>query len=127
MAGSPAPFAPFEWMIAWRYLRAKRAEGGTVSISAQLDETRLRIAVTDDGGGLDGSPHLLIRDGNGLGNVRRRLDSFFKGKAALELTRNPTGRGAQAILVLPAAGARESGGTGRDGVDPPDGAEGETR
>ena len=24
---SPAPFAAFEWMIAWRYLRAKRAEG----------------------------------------------------------------------------------------------------
>ena len=23
-----APFAPFEWMIAWRYLRARRAEGG---------------------------------------------------------------------------------------------------
>ena len=23
---STAPFAPFEWMIAWRYLRARRAE-----------------------------------------------------------------------------------------------------
>ncbi len=28
MANSTAPFAPFEWMIAWRYLRARRAEGG---------------------------------------------------------------------------------------------------
>jgi lipoprotein-releasing system permease protein len=28
MARPPAPFAPYEWMIAWRYLRARRAEGG---------------------------------------------------------------------------------------------------
>ena len=25
---SPPPFAPFEWLIAWRYLRARRKEGG---------------------------------------------------------------------------------------------------
>jgi lipoprotein-releasing system permease protein len=25
---SPAPFAAFEWLIAWRYLRARRREGG---------------------------------------------------------------------------------------------------
>jgi lipoprotein-releasing system permease protein len=28
-----APFAPFEWMIAWRYLRAKRAEGGVSAMT----------------------------------------------------------------------------------------------
>ncbi|TDL81963.1 lipoprotein-releasing ABC transporter permease subunit [Palleronia sediminis] len=28
MAASPAPFSRFEWLIAWRYLRARRAEGG---------------------------------------------------------------------------------------------------
>ncbi|MFT5742570.1 MAG: lipoprotein-releasing system permease protein, partial [Paracoccaceae bacterium] len=28
MAGQTAPFSRFEWMIAWRYIRAKRAEGG---------------------------------------------------------------------------------------------------
>ena len=33
MAASPAPFAPFEWMIAWRYLRAKRAEGGVSTMT----------------------------------------------------------------------------------------------
>ena len=27
-AGQTAPFSKFEWMIAWRYLRSKRAEGG---------------------------------------------------------------------------------------------------
>ena len=26
--GSPRPFAAFEWLIAWRYLRARRREGG---------------------------------------------------------------------------------------------------
>jgi len=33
VAASPAPFAPFEWMIAWRYLRAKRAEGGVSTMT----------------------------------------------------------------------------------------------
>ncbi|WP_224825458.1 lipoprotein-releasing ABC transporter permease subunit [Cognatishimia sp. MH4019] len=28
-----APFAPFEWMIAWRYLRAKKAEGGVSTMT----------------------------------------------------------------------------------------------
>ena len=28
MPTSPAPFAAFEWLIAWRYLRARRKEGG---------------------------------------------------------------------------------------------------
>ena len=33
MASQPAPFAPFEWMIAWRYLRARRAEGGVSTMT----------------------------------------------------------------------------------------------
>ncbi len=33
MANTPAPFAPFEWMIAWRYLRARRAEGGVSAMT----------------------------------------------------------------------------------------------
>ncbi|MDJ0826963.1 MAG: lipoprotein-releasing ABC transporter permease subunit [Rhodobacter sp.] len=28
-----APFAPFEWMIAWRYLRARKAEGGVSTMT----------------------------------------------------------------------------------------------
>ena len=32
-SSAPAPFAPFEWMIAWRYLRAKRAEGGVSTMT----------------------------------------------------------------------------------------------
>ena len=33
MAKTPAPFAAFEWMIAWRYLRARRAEGGVSTMT----------------------------------------------------------------------------------------------
>jgi len=44
VAGSPAPFAPFEWMIAWRYLRAKRAEGG-VSVMTWISLIGITLAV----------------------------------------------------------------------------------
>ena len=33
MTGRTPPFAPFEWMIAWRYLRARRAEGGVSAMT----------------------------------------------------------------------------------------------
>ena len=44
MAGSTRPFAPFEWMIAWRYLRAKRAEGG-VSVMTWISLIGITLAV----------------------------------------------------------------------------------
>jgi len=40
----PAPFAPYEWMIAWRYLRAKRAEGG-VSVMTWISLVGVTLAV----------------------------------------------------------------------------------
>ena len=33
MPGTTPPFAAFEWMIAWRYLRARRAEGGVSAMT----------------------------------------------------------------------------------------------
>ncbi|PIV78316.1 MAG: lipoprotein-releasing system transmembrane subunit LolC, partial [Rhodobacteraceae bacterium CG17_big_fil_post_rev_8_21_14_2_50_63_15] len=44
MARPPAPFAAFEWMIAWRYLRAKRAEGG-VSVMTWISLIGITLAV----------------------------------------------------------------------------------
>ena len=44
MAGQTAPFAPFEWMIAWRYLRARRAEGG-VSVMTWISLIGITLAV----------------------------------------------------------------------------------
>ncbi len=42
---SARPFAPFEWMIAWRYLRARRAEGG-VSVMTWISLIGICLAVT---------------------------------------------------------------------------------
>lgn len=44
MAGQTAPFAGFEWMIAWRYLRAKRREGG-VSVMTLISLVGIALAV----------------------------------------------------------------------------------
>ncbi|MCF1708861.1 lipoprotein-releasing ABC transporter permease subunit [Tabrizicola sp. J26] len=44
MAGRTPPFAPFEWMIAWRYLRARRAEGG-VSVMTWISLIGITLAV----------------------------------------------------------------------------------
>ncbi len=33
MAGRTPPFASFEWLLAWRYLRARRAEGGVSTMT----------------------------------------------------------------------------------------------
>ncbi len=44
MAQSPPPFAAFEWMIAWRYLRARRAEGG-VSVMTWISLVGITLAV----------------------------------------------------------------------------------
>lgn len=44
MANRTAPFAAFEWMIAWRYLRARRAEGG-VSVMTWISLIGIALAV----------------------------------------------------------------------------------
>ncbi|PUB18688.1 ABC transporter permease [Yoonia sediminilitoris] len=41
---STAPFAKFEWMIAWRYIRAKRADGG-VSVMTWISLIGVTLAV----------------------------------------------------------------------------------
>ncbi len=44
MARRTAPFARFEWMIAWRYIRARRAEGG-VSVMTWISLVGITLAV----------------------------------------------------------------------------------
>jgi lipoprotein-releasing system permease protein len=41
---TPAPFSRFEWMIAWRYLRARRSEGG-VSAMTWISLVGIMLAV----------------------------------------------------------------------------------
>ena len=43
-AGRTAPFSRYEWMIAWRYLRAQRAEGG-VSVMTWISLLGIMLAV----------------------------------------------------------------------------------
>ncbi|MDQ2064963.1 ABC transporter permease [Xinfangfangia sp. CPCC 101601] len=44
MAGRTAPFSRFEWMIAWRYLRARKAEGG-VSVMTWISVIGITLSV----------------------------------------------------------------------------------
>jgi lipoprotein-releasing system permease protein len=44
MAGRTPPFAAFEWIIAWRYLRARRTEGG-VSVMTWISLIGITLAV----------------------------------------------------------------------------------
>ncbi len=44
MASGTRPFAAFEWMIAWRYLRARRAEGG-ISVMTWISLAGITLAV----------------------------------------------------------------------------------
>lgn len=44
MAGRTAPFSPFEFLIAWRYLRARRAEGG-VSVMTWISLIGITLGV----------------------------------------------------------------------------------
>ena len=44
LAGSTPPFARFEWMVAWRYIRSRRAEGG-VSVMTWISLIGVTLAV----------------------------------------------------------------------------------
>ncbi|MHC9236252.1 lipoprotein-releasing ABC transporter permease subunit [Pseudooceanicola sp. 502str34] len=44
MQSRVSPFAPFEWLIAWRYLRARRSEGG-VSVMTWISLIGITLAV----------------------------------------------------------------------------------
>ncbi len=44
MSGRPPPFAAVEWLIAWRYLRARRAEGG-ISVMTWISLVGITLAV----------------------------------------------------------------------------------
>ncbi len=75
--------------------------GGTVRIFAVVLDGVLRIEVGDDGAGLPSGSGDLVRDGHGLGIVRRRLESHYGPAGSLELKSGPGGRGAVASLTMP--------------------------
>jgi len=77
--------------------------GGTVRIRARADGPDLVVEVEDDGAGLPGAAEGLVRDGHGLGNVRRRLRTLYGDRGGLELLRVVPGHGTLARLRIPLA------------------------
>ena len=80
---------------------APRARGGGIDVSTVFAGSMLRIDVIDDGVGLADDGERMIRDGHGLGNIARRLQAFYGGRATLALTPAPGGAGTLARLTLP--------------------------
>jgi two-component sensor histidine kinase len=76
----------------------QRAEGGRVTVTAQRDGNRLRLAVADDGAGLTTSA--TMREGIGLGNTRERLRATYGPDHRFSLESRPDG-GAIARMDVP--------------------------
>jgi len=68
---------------------APQCDGGRVDVGASLEESRLRLEVTDTGGGFGGQ---VSGGGTGLANIRTRLVAMFGAAAELTLSsRRPHG------------------------------------
>jgi LytS/YehU family sensor histidine kinase len=81
---------------AVRHGIADRPEGGEIRLRAGVEDARLILRVSDDGGG--DSPE--TSDGLGLSSVRRRLDALYGDRASVVTER--TTRGFSVIVDLPA-------------------------
>jgi hypothetical protein len=73
-----------------------KVAGGRITVSAQKQGERLRIAVADDGLGFGETPG----DGIGVRNVRDRLAALYGPAARLELS-SGVGAGATATMSIP--------------------------
>ncbi len=80
-------------------------EGGTVSISARVQQRQLVIEVRDDGRGLGVPQRLGARQGAGLAlaNIRERLAARYGPAATLEVVAANPGTLARLVLPLQAA------------------------
>ena len=83
---------------AIRHGVAKRAEVGTLSISAKIAGDSLEICVRDDGAGIE--PAEEQRDGVGLTNTRERLRELYGDAAGVAMAPSPGG-GTEVTLRLP--------------------------
>jgi LytS/YehU family sensor histidine kinase len=90
---------------AVRHGVARRADVGTIEISARAEGDTLLLGVRDDGPGYD--PH-TAGTGVGLANVRTRLETLFGDAAHLNIDR-AEGGGTRATVRLPLR--RPEGGT----------------
>jgi len=75
---------------AIRHVVSKRAEGGTVTIGARVDDRVLELSVRDGGDGI-----VTEREGVGLSNTKERLGVLYGDAASVTI------RGSEVILRLP--------------------------
>ncbi len=76
---------------AVKHAIARRTTAGTVRITAERRDRRLRLAVIDDGPGDGPALEPVIRTGVGLANTRARLETTYRGDFRLELCPRPEG------------------------------------
>ena len=79
--------------------------GGTIEISARVENRTLRVEVTDTGMGLKQSGG----SGAGIANLRARLAALYGNEASLNIEANVP-RGIRATITMPVRAAAEVGG-----------------
>jgi len=77
-----------------------RAQPGSVSLSAERDQSRLRLMVSDDGVGLPEGWRLESSKGMGLLNTQARLRQLFGSDFVFEV-RNREQGGVEVLLAIP--------------------------
>lgn len=81
---------------ALKHAVGMRLQGGSVRVAAEAVNGTLRLAVEDDGPGFP----RRHREGTGLGNLRRRLQTIYGERAALDIDRS--GSGGRVVVEIPA-------------------------
>jgi LytS/YehU family sensor histidine kinase len=84
---------------AIRHGISRKAEGGTIQISAEKDDGLLLIYVQDDGNGVV-EAESAVKSGVGLANTRSRLEKLYGDRFKLELSNLP-GTGTSVRLTIP--------------------------
>ena len=80
---------------------ANKVEGGTISLKAWIDDTRLFIVIEDDGSGIPESKlHTLFERGIGVSNVKERLRVLF-GQSYRMTVRSELGVGTRTVIEIP--------------------------
>ena len=74
-----------------------KAEGGKLTVSAEVVHGKLAVTVADTGLGFGKAP--TAGTGIGLSNIRERLQLLYGSKATLTVTENPGGGTAVTIIV----------------------------
>ncbi len=100
IAGAAVPRFVLQPLVenALRHGIARRADAGTLTVSARREGADLMLTVTDDGPGLMAGA--LASSGLGLTNTRARLAALYGERATLEIA-NREGGGVAATVRLP--------------------------